>query len=263
MAGRIDRQITKRLMVAAGLCVALGASAVTAFAAIPNSTSNVIDACYTKNQGPGASSSQGALRVIDTQAGQNCRSNETALQWNQQGAAGVPGPQGQPGPQGATGPTGPAGPVLGNFLSASNFPVGYPPDPRFTQFTVPAGGHFPFTPTVHHDIVYNAASDNAFLVVTPGTYRVSYSVDSCLNCIFSISHLGLTVQDAAVPGAPEVLVRESQTLNAAIVGSDPDSVITTQGREVLLHLDSDLVRLKNLGGTREFTDASIVIQRIA
>ena len=66
-------------------------------------------------------------RVIDNSV-TNCKSTETSLNWNQEGAtgsqgpigpAGAPGPMGPPGPAGpagapgtpgATGPTGPAGP---------------------------------------------------------------------------------------------------------------------------------------------------------
>jgi hypothetical protein len=63
----------------------------TALAAIPDA-GGVIHGCYK--------SSDGKLRVIDTEAGHTCGSGETAVSWNQTG------PQG---PTGATGPEGPAG----------------------------------------------------------------------------------------------------------------------------------------------------------
>jgi hypothetical protein len=78
----------------------------TAYAAIPDSGS-VIHSCYKK--------SGGVVRVIDT-ASTSCDSNETPLDWNQQGPQGpqgVPGPKGDKGDkgnQGDTGPVGPAGP---------------------------------------------------------------------------------------------------------------------------------------------------------
>jgi hypothetical protein len=83
-----------------------------ALATIPGSD-GVIHSCYAKD---------GSLRVIDAQS-TSCKSNETALTWNQvgpQGPQGDPGPQGPKGDQGAqgsqgpngpTGPTGPSGPA--------------------------------------------------------------------------------------------------------------------------------------------------------
>lgn len=71
------------------------------------------DACYTK--------SGGALRVIDKSV-TNCKSTETALDWDQRaqagpqgpaGPQGATGPEGQPGPAGPEGPQGPAGGVSG------------------------------------------------------------------------------------------------------------------------------------------------------
>jgi hypothetical protein len=61
-----------------GLAVVLGlaAAAGIAYASIPDS-SGVIHGCY-KTVG-------GALRVIDTQAGEKCLSAETPLNWNQTG----------------------------------------------------------------------------------------------------------------------------------------------------------------------------------
>jgi hypothetical protein len=73
----------------------------TAFAAIPDGGS-VIHSCYKK--------SGGAVRVIDT-ASTSCDSNETPLDWNQQGPQGpqgAPGPKGDKGDKGDPGPPGPA-----------------------------------------------------------------------------------------------------------------------------------------------------------
>ena len=63
----------------------------TALAAIPDS-SGVITGCYGK---------QGALRLINTEAGQFCANNETRIQWNQEGPIGATGPQGEAGPAGS------------------------------------------------------------------------------------------------------------------------------------------------------------------
>lgn len=68
---------------------------VAVFVSIPDS-GGVIHACY--------SNSNGSVRLVDSAA--NCKNNETAITWNQTGAA---GPQGAVGPQGPAGPTGPQG----------------------------------------------------------------------------------------------------------------------------------------------------------
>jgi len=70
---------------------------IIAFASIPGAN-GIIYGCY--------SNSNGMLRVIDNST-QQCKSNETALNFNQ---TGLPGPQGLQGPQGATGAPGEAGP---------------------------------------------------------------------------------------------------------------------------------------------------------
>jgi hypothetical protein len=102
-----------KIKVAAGVVISGLASGGLAFAAIPGGD-GTITACYTKQAalfGP----PQGSLRVID--AASQCRSNETALSWNQKGQPGPAGPAGQAGPQGPLGPkgdpgsAGPQGPV--------------------------------------------------------------------------------------------------------------------------------------------------------
>jgi hypothetical protein len=55
---------------------------------------------------------RGNLRVIDAEAGEQCSNKERAINWNQQGVAGEPGPKGdtgEPGPKGDTGEPGPKG----------------------------------------------------------------------------------------------------------------------------------------------------------
>ena len=89
---------------------ALTLAAGLAYAAIP-SGNGVIHGCYSTTNG----NSSGALRVIDTDAGQLCVKNEQALDFKQtgpqgpQGAQGERGLQGEPGPTGATGATGATG----------------------------------------------------------------------------------------------------------------------------------------------------------
>jgi len=75
--------------------VAMAAAGSAAWAAIPDGGS-VIHSCV-KN---------GAIRIIDTDAGQACKAGELPLQWNQIGLQGPPGPKGDQGEPGAPGSPG-------------------------------------------------------------------------------------------------------------------------------------------------------------
>jgi hypothetical protein len=123
----------KKLLVGIVLGVML-VSAGIAVASIPDS-SGVIHGCYLTSGNPNI---RGALRVIDTEAGQTCSSSETAIEWNQEG------PQG---PTGAQGPTG--------YFSTANLQVrsySVPTDPSgYTSLfidclpgEVPISGGFEF-----------------------------------------------------------------------------------------------------------------------
>jgi hypothetical protein len=107
----------RRGLLVGGVVAAALSVAGLAEAAIPESGTQVFHGCVDR---------QGRLRVIDTDAGQQCvggRLGETAIQWNAQGPAGpqgIPGlagpagpagPQGLAGPEGAAGPQGPVGPA--------------------------------------------------------------------------------------------------------------------------------------------------------
>lgn len=88
--------IGTKLKVAAGVMAGSMVFGGLAFASIP-AEDGTITACYTNPKG--------SLRVVDSPS--QCRSNETALAWNQ---TGQPGPAGPTGPEGPEGPEGPAGP---------------------------------------------------------------------------------------------------------------------------------------------------------
>src|SRR5687768_3086527 len=98
----IVRRAAHRPLVA--IVVVLSVVAITGIAAasIP-APGGVINSCYDPRSG--------FVRVIDTAAGQTCRSGERALDWNQTGPQGPAGAPGAPGAPGATGPAGPAGDV--------------------------------------------------------------------------------------------------------------------------------------------------------
>ena len=74
----------------------LGFTVAVATGAIPSSDGR-IHGCYNPKLG-------GALRVIDTEGGQSCRSFEQPIGWSQQGPPGPQGAQGEPGPAGGGSP---------------------------------------------------------------------------------------------------------------------------------------------------------------
>jgi type VI secretion system secreted protein Hcp len=90
------RHSPKRVLkIALPTIAALGAGAAIGVAAIP-SADGTIHACVA--------TSDGAVRIIDTEAGATCNAgSEKAIDWNQRGPAGPAGPAGPTGPQGDTG----------------------------------------------------------------------------------------------------------------------------------------------------------------
>ena len=85
--------------IAAGVVLFLLGGTLAAVAAIPDSQSGEITGCYAN--------SDGALRIIDAEAGETCREDETEISWGR----GAPGPPGPPGQDGSTGPSGPQGTI--------------------------------------------------------------------------------------------------------------------------------------------------------
>jgi hypothetical protein len=89
--------------------------------ALPSGAASPIAHAQAKKQDPAAPSSlthacvarDGSVRLV--LAPDQCRPNETAMQWNVVGPQGPQGPPGLPGPSGATGATGPEGPVSLNW----------------------------------------------------------------------------------------------------------------------------------------------------
>lgn len=90
----------KRIGRVAAFCVVVFACAAGAAFATgqfsASTTSAVINGCMQKNNGQ--------LRIVGDTG--SCRSDETAISWNAQGAKGDTGPQGPIGPQGPQGPQG-------------------------------------------------------------------------------------------------------------------------------------------------------------
>jgi BclA C-terminal domain/Collagen triple helix repeat (20 copies) len=113
VSGIAKRRIVRSGVVAMILIVAL---ATNVFADIPDQ-SNTFHGCVQNGSNFLGGwflfgSSKGNLRLIDTENGQSCTSNETAVSWSANGATGptgTTGPTGVAGPAGASGPTGPTG----------------------------------------------------------------------------------------------------------------------------------------------------------
>jgi len=143
------------VLVAVAVAGAVFGIATAVQAAIP-SANGVIHGCY---QTAAPNTSKGVLRVINAEAGESCRFNEKALNWNQRGATGPTGPPGPTGATGATGPSGPSGPSgpAGPTGAGTTGPTG-PPGPTgpggagsFSRVTgdtttdvvtIPAGGTY-------------------------------------------------------------------------------------------------------------------------
>jgi len=113
--------VQRKLKVMALAVVLVAATGTVAGAAVPG-PKGVIYACRHKNSG--------AVRVIDTQAGQRCRPSEKSLTWNQRG------PQGPIGPRG---PQGPAGGLATVYTSAGVANVSGAQYTVVTSLTLPAG----------------------------------------------------------------------------------------------------------------------------
>lgn len=77
------KQKSALLLVITFAAIVGGATTAVVMAAIPNSQTGQISACY-RNQG-GPLNPQGSLRVIDSQAGQSCNALESSLNWKQHG----------------------------------------------------------------------------------------------------------------------------------------------------------------------------------
>lgn len=120
-----------------------------AFASIPDS-SGQISTCYRNTL------LQKTFRVIDSETGQTCAANETALNFNQTG------PQGEPGPAGPQGPKGDPGPKLVRATASKAVPV--------------TGGTVDLAAQCPQDKVYTAVAANWFFL--GNTNGIVYPIDA-------------------------------------------------------------------------------------
>lgn len=90
----------RHMTIVAVAAMTLGGTVGLSVSAWADDGGTVISGCYHNHTG--------VLRIRGN--GEQCRDQETAVEWNQQGPEGLPGPAGPAGPRGPTGPAGPPGP---------------------------------------------------------------------------------------------------------------------------------------------------------
>ena len=168
-----------RKLVVGVVAVAAATAASVAYASIPGSN-GVISSCYTK--------STGTIRVIDSAA--TCKTGETSLNWNQQGAAGLPGPKGDPGPPGPKGDPGDPGP---KGDPGAPGPKGDPGPPG------PPGAGAPLFASVHQGALVAGDATNLTHLAS-GEYEVDFAPD--------IGNCAVVAQDNGVFGSPVTLQTE-------------------------------------------------------
>jgi hypothetical protein len=182
--------------------------ATAAWASIPDS-GGVIHGCYRSS---GKLNALGALRVIDTDAGETCAGNEIPPTWNQTGpqgptgATGAQGPAGATGAIGATGPEGPPGPSGGSEKVIKQTVQ------NITTFTTVADSELAIT--LEPDKVYRIQLD--YLVRLTGLPSSGESVDTQDYLYFVAQATGLEGVDS-VTVAPDYL---NATLPARFHGFD-------------------------------------------
>jgi Putative metal-binding motif len=117
----LEERMRKRHWLALAAAAALAAMTGTAWAtgtiasiAGPDGT---INGCYKAETDKAGQ--KGELRLVA--AGEQCKSNELAIQWNQQGPKGDRGEQGVQGIRGPEGPEGPEGPAGAALIGSSCF----------------------------------------------------------------------------------------------------------------------------------------------
>ena len=95
---KIEVTVRRRHVVIGAVSASLAAALAggIALAGIPGG-SGLISACYGE--------ARGGVRIVDAEAGDQCRGNESPLAWNQRGERGEKGDRGGVGPQGPPGQT--------------------------------------------------------------------------------------------------------------------------------------------------------------
>ncbi len=224
---------------------------IIAFASIPGAN-GVIYGCYTN--------SNGSLRVIDNSTTQ-CKSNETALNFNQ---TGLPGPQGLQGPAGPVGPQGPQGAT--GATGATGAP-GTGIEPVFGYFylqnidarqTIGVGEAVPFPMNGPSSGLYRSNATE-FVLPDIGVYEVTWQVS-----VNEPGQLVLTLDGVEVPST--VVGRNTGTTqivgNVLIQTSVPGSLLSVR---IPTYTTTALTLSPSAGGTTLLTSpltSSLVIKRL-
>jgi hypothetical protein len=194
----------------------------------------------------------GSLRVVDSDAGDACRPGETALDWNQQGAPGLPGPAGASGPHGLPGAQGPAG-VATTYARSVGGPVALKNQPKtIATITVPRGTYAVFAKavaeTTQPGYTCPSGTDVFLCVLTHNERRLASTMVGCTASAGAASDL-----------ARANLIAGANSLNAAQTVTA--SVVETVGA------DSNKVRLRCLeyGGGKwpaRITNARLIAMKV-
>jgi hypothetical protein len=142
-------KLSSILRVGPAIAVVLVVVGGSALASIPDAD-KTIHGCVGKN---------GGLRLVETS--EDCRPNETPIEWNQSGAEGATGPTGPKGLPGDTGPTGPSG------AQGETGPTG-PSGP--TGPTGLAGTTIVARPRLASPVVFPSNSSTEELMLSPDTW---------------------------------------------------------------------------------------------
>ncbi len=194
----------KQLLAAVVGAVIASMLAGVAWAAIPDA-GGVIHGCYKKNQL--------ALRVADSPS--DCKANEVAISWNQQGPKGDPGLIGPAGPKGDTGDKGDKGDTGDQGPQGPQGPAG----------TALAYAHVNANGTID-----NATSNIAVEKVFPGFYCIGVTggtVHALVANLDARANVGGSIQTSvfSASGCPEnasnaVVITRPHLQDGALPGSD-------------------------------------------
>jgi len=212
---------------------------IIAFASIPGAN-GVIYGCY--------SNSNGTLRVIDNSTTQ-CKSNETALNFNQTGPQGPRGLQGETGATGATGAPGTGiEPVFGYFYLQN----------VTADATIGVGDAVPFDRDGPSSGIFRANATE-FVLPDIGVYEVAWQVP-----VNEAGQLVLTLDGVEVPST--VVGRNTGATqivgNVLIQTAVPNSLLSVR---IPRYTSSALTLTPFAGGTMLLTSpltSSLVIKRL-
>ena len=230
----------RRLLVLLAVAGSAFGVATAVQASIPDS-SGVIHGCRNTQPSRGP---LGALRVIDTAAGQACQAGEAALSWSQTGPTGARGPTGAKGTTGSRGPTGPKGSTGANGQkgpTGARGPTGSKGTTGAKGSTGPVGAG-PYL-DVYETTYATLGSDNAYKKVVWDTTRVSNGfvlspsktdITVATTGVYAFSlNVHLLNTDGVSPGAGTVL---DVNVNAPLVeaqkldlGPLDDGILTLSG----------------------------------